>query len=75
MSDLQTLERNITQVITVLFPQFDRNNSQTLDITEIGNFLNQTFRALGYNINLSQQDAANALRKIDTSFDQAAGKQ
>lgn len=48
-------QARIRDTVYALFPQYDVNRSDTLDVNELGPFFNAAFRALGYNLNLGQQ--------------------
>ena len=71
----QNFEARIRDTILALFPQFDLNRSDTLDVNELGPFFNATFKALGYNLNLGQQQAYQAMAKIDRTNDRCANRE
>ena len=68
----QNFAGQVRQVVQVLLPQFDQNRNGALEVNELGNFLNASFRALGYNLNLSQQDALSAFQRIDKDGNRVA---
>lgn len=67
-------ENQIKTVIQALFPRFDANNSGGLDVNELGNFFNASFRELGYNITVTQEDAMKAMAKLDKNADRTVNR-
>lgn len=68
-------ENQIRTVVGNLFPQFDANKSDTLDVNELPNFFNTAFRALGYNITISPQEAMMAISKMDRTNDRVVNRE
>lgn len=67
-------EVNIRIVVQALFPRFDANNSGGLDVPELANFFNASFKELGYNITVTQEDAFKAMSKLDKNSDRAVNR-
>ena len=62
-------------MVNDLFPRFDDNNSGGLDVKELANFFNTAFKALGYNITVTQDEAVKALIILDKNADRAASRE
>lgn len=48
------MDGQLQSVIDEIFPQYDKNNSGTLDTSELAAFFNDAFKRLGYKINVTQ---------------------
>ena len=65
----------VKAVVYNLFPQYDLNRSDTIDVNELPAFINAAFNALGYNLNIGQQEGLAAMAKIDRTGDRAANRE
>ena len=61
--------------IDQIFMKYDRDRSGGLDVAQLANFYTDLYRMLGYNVQISYQQAAQAMATIDRNFDGRASKQ
>jgi len=74
--NLQSLsDQQLMQFIDQIFIQYDRDRSGSLDVAELGNFYADLYRSMGYHVQLTYQQASQAMAQIDKNFDGRASRQ
>ena len=74
--NLQSLsDQQLMQYIDQIFIKYDRDRSGSLDIAELGNFFADLYRCMGYSVQLTYQQASQAMAQIDKNFDGRASRQ
>lgn len=67
-------ESQLKVYIDQIFDRYDRDRSGNLDASELANFFNDLFKAIGNPTTISMKDAQNAIRAIDKNNDGKANK-
>lgn len=65
----------LRQYIDQIFSRYDRDGTGSLDVNELAAFFNEVFQRMGSPVNVTQQQAVQALQFIDKNFDRKASKQ
>ncbi len=74
--NMQSLnDQQLKQYIDQIFMRYDRDNSGGLEVAELANFYGDLYRCFGYNVQMTYQQAAQALSRIDKNFDGRASRQ
>ena len=68
-------DQQLIQYIDQVFLKYDRDRSGGLDAAELAGFFADLYRMMGYNVQITYQQAAQALAQIDKNFDGKASKQ
>lgn len=67
-------DATLQQYIDQVFNQFDHDRSGTLELTELANFFNSVFQAMGDPTRFNEMQARQALQAIDRNSDGRATK-
>jgi Ca2+-binding EF-hand superfamily protein len=67
-------DQQLIQYIDQVFQRYDRDCSGGLDAAELANFFADLYRMMGFNVQISYQQASQALAQIDKNFDGRASK-
>lgn len=74
--NMQSLsDQQLVYYIEQVFVRYDRDGSGGLDAAELGNFFADLYRMMGYNVQITFQQAQQALAQIDKNFDGRASRQ
>jgi hypothetical protein len=74
--NMQSLsDQQLSYYIEQVFARYDRDCSGGLDAAELANFFADLYRMMGYNVQITYQQAQQALAQIDKNFDGRASRQ
>ena len=68
-------DQQIRGAVDAVFTQFDRDNSNSLDANEVGNFINAALKHMGTGRQVSQQEVNQFVKNVDTTGDGKIQKQ
>lgn len=73
--NIQSLsDQQLMQYIDQVFQRYDRDRSGGLDAAELASFFADLYRMMGFNVQISYQQASQALAQIDKNFDGKASR-